>query len=58
MEKSRVTKMLNIGLIDVEYVQKYATKEAVDAQEDESDSDDAVSSIGSFTEDETQGLEL
>jgi ubiquitin-conjugating enzyme E2 H len=50
--------MLNIGLIDVEYVQKYATKEAVDAQEDESDSDDAVSSIGSFTEDETQGLEL
>ncbi|KAF9934336.1 Ubiquitin-conjugating enzyme E2 8, partial [Mortierella alpina] len=42
-----------------EYVARYATKEAVDAAADESSSDDDMSSIESFSDDdEAAGLEL
>ncbi|KAJ3261551.1 Ubiquitin-conjugating enzyme E2 8 [Boothiomyces macroporosus] len=40
-----------------EYVSRYATKEAADAATQES-SDDEVSSMGSFSDDETPGMEL
>ena len=40
-----------------EYVAKYATKEAADAATQDSSEDDA-SSAGSFSEDDTPGLEL
>ncbi len=43
----------------VEYVARYATKEAADAAADESSSDDDMSSIESFSDDdEAAGLEL
>jgi ubiquitin-conjugating enzyme E2 H len=41
-----------------DYVQKYATKEAIEATEDESDSGDDMSSIDSFSDEEAAGLEL
>ncbi|KAF9569987.1 Ubiquitin-conjugating enzyme E2 8 [Mortierella alpina] len=42
-----------------EYVARYATKEAADAAADESSSDDDMSSIESFSDDdEAAGLEL
>ncbi|KAJ3274495.1 Ubiquitin-conjugating enzyme E2 8 [Terramyces sp. JEL0728] len=40
-----------------EYVSRYATKEAADAATQES-SEDEVSSMGSFSDDETPGMEL
>lgn len=43
----------------LDYVQRYATKEAADAAtEDDSDDDDDMSSISSFDEDEAPGMEL
>lgn len=36
------------GGVPVEYVNKYATREAADAATDESESDDDMSSVGSF----------
>ncbi|KAJ3294129.1 Ubiquitin-conjugating enzyme E2 8 [Borealophlyctis nickersoniae] len=41
-----------------EYVSRYATKEAADAATDESESDDDMSSIGSFSDEEAAGMEL
>ncbi|TPX31918.1 hypothetical protein SmJEL517_g04874 [Synchytrium microbalum] len=41
-----------------DYVAKYATKEAADAATDDSDSEEDMSSVGSFSEDEAQGMEL
>ncbi|KAJ3091439.1 hypothetical protein HK102_000561 [Quaeritorhiza haematococci] len=41
-----------------DYVSKYATKEAADAATDESSDEDEMSSIGSYSDDETGGMEL
>ncbi|KAJ3415521.1 Ubiquitin-conjugating enzyme E2 8 [Chytridiales sp. JEL 0842] len=41
-----------------EHVKKYATKEAIEQTEDESDSGDDMSSIDSFSDEEAAGLEL
>ena len=50
-KKSRVL----LFLISLEFVKKYATKEAVDAAEEE-ESEDNMSSVESFTDDELNEL--
>lgn len=46
-------------LAGIEYVARYATKDAADAATDESSSDDDMSSVASFSDDDdAPGLEL
>jgi ubiquitin-conjugating enzyme E2 H len=53
--------MLLIGMyfyLLIEHVKKYATKEAIDAAEDNESDDDDMSSIDAFSDDEAPGMEL
>ncbi|KAJ3022562.1 hypothetical protein HKX48_005880 [Thoreauomyces humboldtii] len=55
--------MRTIGLcsdrvLRADYVTRYATKEAADAATDESESDECMSSVGDFSDDDAPGLEL
>ena len=46
---------------DADYVQRYATEEALNSLEnksEESDNESELSSLDSFSDDETQGMEL
>lgn len=47
-----------IFLLLIEYVNRYATKEAADAATDDSGSEDDMSSVGSFSDEDAPGLEL
>lgn len=52
------TKCNSCALYDIEYVNRYATKEAADAATDESGSEDDMSSVGDFSDEDAPGLEL
>jgi ubiquitin-conjugating enzyme E2 H len=56
--ESKVKGMMLMLRLNVDYVSKYATKEAIDAAEKESSDDEDGGSLEEFSDDEAPGMEL